>query len=168
MAITNTGKVKGKRYCCVGDDKIKFQLSRLLSSIITRCYSPKHKCYHNYGGRGIKVCDEWIGNGGLDNFYNWAISAGFTGEKNEKGYNVQQIDRIDNCKGYSPENCRWATKLEQANNTKTNLIVEYRGEKDSLANWCRKLNLPYMAVFLRIHRRKWGIERAFETPIKGR
>lgn len=55
-----------------------------MSSIITRCYSPKHKCYHNYGGRGIKVCDEWIGNGGLDNFYNWAISAGFTGEKMKK------------------------------------------------------------------------------------
>ena len=167
MAITNTGKQKGKRYCSIADNKLKMQLSRLLSSVIIRCYSPKHKYYKNYGGKGIKVCDEWICDGGLDNFYNWAIKSGFTGEKNEKGYNVQQLDRIDNSKGYSPENCRWATKIEQANNTKSNLIIEYNGEKDTLANWCRKLDMPYMTVFLRIHRRNWSVDKAFNTPIKG-
>ena len=163
---TNTGKIKGKRYCIIGDNKLKEQLNRVLSSIITRCYNKNHIEYENYGGKGIKVCDEWLGNYGLDNFYNWAIQNGFTGEKGKNGYNLLSIDRIDNNKGYSPENCKWANRIEQANNKSTTIWLEYNGKKNTLANFCRELNLPYHPVYLRIFRRKWSIEKALSIPIR--
>jgi hypothetical protein len=71
-----------------------------------RCYYPKDKCYHLYGGRGITVCDEWRNDFTL--FRDWALSHGYQDDLS--------IDRVDNDKGYFPDNCRWATAKEQANN----------------------------------------------------
>lgn len=163
---THLGKIKGRRYCLIGDNKLKKQLARVLSCMITRCYNTKHKEYKKYGAKGITICDEWIGAKGLDNFYEWATANGFSGEKDSKGYNVLSIDRIDNDKGYSPDNCRWATREQQARNKSTTIWVEYKGEKDTLKGFCKKLDLDYHAVFLRIYRRHWSIEKALSTPIQ--
>lgn len=86
------------------------RLHRIWAGMNKRCINPKSPYYYLYGGRGITVCDEWKHN--FQAFYDWALANGY----NEK----LSIDRIDNDKGYSPANCRWATASEQRKNQRRN------------------------------------------------
>ncbi|MBN2293007.1 MAG: helix-turn-helix domain-containing protein [Pirellulales bacterium] len=79
----------------------------VLHSMKHRCYNPRHNSYSRYGGRGIEICEEWLFD--ENQFYQWAINNGY-----EKGL---QIDRIDNSKGYAPENCRFVTPAQNQHNT---------------------------------------------------
>lgn len=105
----------------------------------SRCYNKNNKSYCRYGARGITICEQWHD---FKNFYNWAMENGFSEELS--------LDRIDNGKGYSPDNCRWATPIQQANNTRRNVIVEYNGEKKTVSEHCRDLGLNYNNVIFRL------------------
>ena len=135
----------------------KARIYKIFCQMRERCNKPKCKNYENYGGRGITVCDEWNGTDGFANFYKWSMEHGYTDKLS--------IDRIDNNKGYSPDNCRWTDNYTQANNTRKNVNITWNGETHSLSVWGRiKPNgLNYDILRSRL-RDGWSIERAFSEP----
>lgn len=109
-------------------------------SMKERCYNKHDKSYKNYGARGITVCDDWLHS--YPTFYEWAIKSGY-----EKGLS---IERIDNDKGYSPDNCKWADKTEQSRNRRNVIQVTYKGETKCLAEWARELGISRGTIKSRI------------------
>lgn len=120
----------------------------------SRCHNPKSPKHKVYFDRNITVCDEWAND--FEIFYYWAINNGYSEELT--------IDRIDNEKGYQPDNCRWTTQLEQQRNKRNNHNIHYNGETHCLTEWCELLGLNYRKTKSRINNLKWDIERAFTTP----
>lgn len=123
-----------------------------------RCYESGSDNYKWYGGRGIKVCDEWRNS--FENFYNWSMNNGYSKDLS--------IDRIDNNGNYEPSNCRWANREIQSNNRRTNIMITFQGETKSLTQWCRYFNVNYSTTKNRILNLGWDYEKAFSTPAKHR
>lgn len=117
----------------------------------TRCYNKNAKNYVHYGGRGIKICQEWLDD--FMNFYNWAMKNGYRDDLT--------IDRIDVNGNYEPSNCRWANSEQQANNKTNSSLFTYKGEEKTLTEWSRILGFNYETVKARIYK---GIP--FEEAIK--
>lgn len=123
------------------------------SAMIKRCENPNDKNYFRYGGRGIKVCDEWHD---FEVFYN-DIGKDLNGGLS--------IDRIDVNGNYEPSNCRAATPSEQANNTRRSIKVQYKDKTYHLPELAKELNIDYTLLYTRI-RKGWDVVRAVETPKK--
>ena len=120
--------------------------------IYRRCYVKTRRSYKDYGGRGIKICDEWLNS--FESFVLWAKNNGYASDLT--------IDRIDNNGNYCPENCRWVDRIVQANNKTSNHYLTYKGKTQSMMNWSRELNINYSTLRNRINIYKWSIEDAFE------
>jgi hypothetical protein len=116
-----------------------------------RCYNPKRDDYKHYGGRGIKVCDRWL-----------ASFSDFRADMGEcpKGLTLERNDVNGN---YEPDNCRWATRKEQSNNTRANIIVEWNGQNIRLRELCTILQLHYGTIYQRV-RNGWPMERVINEP----
>lgn len=119
-----------------------------------RCLNEHNERYHQYGGRGIKICDEWLES--FDNFAEWALSNGYAENLT--------LERIDVNGDYCPENCKWIPLQEQAFNKRDTKWVEYRGEHLQLKVLCERLGITYDTVHDRIYKRGWSIEEAIEKP----
>lgn len=115
-----------------------------------RCLDPSNERYADYGGRGITVCDRWM------EFSNFLADMG----RRPEG---KSLNRIDNDKNYCKENCEWATNLVQANNARSNIVIEMNGQKHTIAEWCRILNRNRQTVYVRIFK-GWDAVRALITP----
>ena len=126
---------------------------RTWQDMLTRCRSTDPARYALYGGRGITVCDRW-----LNSFENFLMDMG---PRPGLGYS---IDRKNNNLGYSPDNCHWATDIQQARNKRNNRIITINGESKTLPEWAEIHNKPQYLVRLRI-RRGWEPERALSTPV---
>lgn len=117
-----------------------------------RCVNPRPEVYSCYGARGITVCERWI-----DSFENFLEDMGPRPEG-------MTLDRKDGSKGYEPSNCRWATRLEQANNTRTNVRVNYKGQSVTIAELSRITGINQTTLGTRILRMGWSLERAMQKP----
>ena len=123
------------------------RLSSILCGMKTRCYNKNDKNYKLYGGRGIKICDEWLGKEGTYNFIKWAIKNGW---KEYDDITIQTVDRIDPNGDYCPENCRLATMKEQAINKRNTVKIIYNGVEKPLSIFCKEFNIPYGYAYGRI------------------
>ena len=134
------------------------RLKTIYSSMVSRCCKKEHRHYKYYGAKGITICDEWLKD--PQAFYDWAIESGFEYMPDKNGRNKLTIDRIDGTKGYSPNNCRWTTMVEQNNNKIDNIYFDYNGESRTLRDWCRILNLPYSKIYYRVYFKKQTFEQS--------
>lgn len=125
----------------------------IYTHMIGRCYNKSEAGYESYGGRGVSVCDEWKND--FSEFAKWAFAHGYGDELT--------LDRIDVNGNYCPENCRWATYKEQANNTRKNHIIQYHGETFTMREFCDKYHFSYSLLNSRLFR-GWDLEKAIETP----
>lgn len=124
--------------------------------MLQRCHNNNHSKYFKYGGRGIKVCDHW-----KDSFLNFLEDMG------TRGSDSYSIDRLDNDKGYTPENCAWRTIEEQNNNRgKFNLMVTYEGETKTASQWAKQYGIGAGTFIARINRYGWSTERALTTAVR--
>lgn len=119
----------------------------------SRCYLPSDCNYHNYGGRGIKVCDRWV-----NSFENFLADMG----RRPSG---MSIDRIDANKGYEPDNCRWTNDVTQANNRRNNRTITYKGETLTLAQWSKRLGGNPSLIRNRLNS-GWSVEKIVTTPVR--
>lgn len=124
--------------------------------MIKRCNNKNDKFYKDYGGRGIKVCDEWL--------HDFEIFFRDMGPKPSRKYS---IDRINNDGDYGPTNCRWVTTREQSRNTRRNVIIEIDGIILCLADWIERLHIMGNNIHEKIGarlRRGWSPLEALSTP----
>lgn len=134
------------------------RLANVWRNIINRCELPTMDKYKWYGGRGIKVCDEWHT---FSNFYEWAIENGYDEEAPRGEYT---IDRIDVDGDYKPSNCRWLTQKEQCYNRRTNRRIEINGEIRTVQEWCEILGVNRNLINNRLNQYHWDEKRALLEP----
>jgi len=118
-----------------------------------RCYREKHPMYNYYGGRGITVCDKWKDN--YTEFHKWSFANGYV-----EGLS---IDRINNNIGYSPDNCKWSSSIEQGRNRRNVKTITYKGETKTLSEWGEIMPANGNTIWQRLNY-GWPIDQALTTP----
>lgn len=118
-----------------------------------RCYDHNSQDFQNYGGRGIDVCESWR-----------SSFAAFFADMGKRPSSRHSLERLDNERGYSPENCIWATAIQQQRNKRSNRLITYNDETLCLAEWQERTGLPQGRIYDRLAH-GWSIEKALFTPV---
>lgn len=147
-------EISGSRFRKHGDTGSR--LYNIWRGMRDRCDNHRHATYDCYGGRGIRVCQEWRQSYAA--FKEWAASNGYAANL--------QLDRIDNDRGYEPTNCRFVTRVANCSNTRRTILIDAFGETKTLAEWTRdhRCNAPPRTVTRRIRQFGWSPEIAIATP----
>jgi hypothetical protein len=119
-----------------------------------RCLNPNHKRFSDYGGRGINVCERWV-----DSFDNFLSDMGYAPSKKHT------LERLENDKGYEPNNCAWVTNAEQQHNTRQNVILEFNGKKMTMMEWARETGIDFRTIHSRL-KAGWATEKILTTKTK--
>ncbi len=128
----------GSQFRTHGDSKSR--LYKIYYSIKKRCYNSAALNYNSYGARGVTMCEEWRTD--WTSFRDWALSNGYD--------DSLTIDRINVDGGYNPQNCRWVTRVAQANNRRTSKWITYQNETHTVAEWAKILDIPYKCIYKKI------------------
>ena len=146
---------------CLRDEKLRSRTKKhgmsqtpvhnVWTAMKQRCTNPSSPNWKNYGGRGIKVCKRWM------KFENFLKDMGEPPEG-------MSIDRVNNDGDYEPSNCRWSTRKQQNNNTRSNQRITFQGRTQTLTQWAEEYGLGRQQLYWRI-KRGWTIEKALQTPI---
>ena len=139
-----------------GQSRVGFETKeyRTWVAMLQRCNLKSSAVYHDYGGRGITVCDRWANS-----------FSEFFADMGKAPTDKHSIDRIDNDSGYFPENCRWATKFEQDRNKRSSKFITYRGQSKLIIDWAKITGLNKNTIYYRLHT-GWSIEDALTTPVR--
>jgi hypothetical protein len=124
---------------------------RIWSLVHDRCMNPRNRTYDRHGGRGIKLCERWMT---FRNFYE---------DMGQRPSSDHSIDRIDNNGNYEPGNCRWATRIEQANNRRSNVLLTFEGRTLTAKQWSRETGLSWETIRKRL-KRGWSDEKTLTVP----
>lgn len=130
------------------------RIDHIYKGMIARCEKETAINYERYGGRGIHVCDEWKQN--KIKFFEWAFENGYSDDLT--------LDRIDNNKDYSPDNCKWSTVEEQNNNRRSSRYIEAFGQRKTLAEWSKTTGIKIGTLWERL-RKGWCVERALTQEV---
>lgn len=134
---------------CINHGLSKTRVFSVWRSMKDRCCNKSNNQYKNYGERGITICEEWRKD--FLSFYSWSMNNGYADNLT--------IDRIDNNKGYSPDNCRWSTMKEQQNNRRNNHKLTYNGKTQTLSEWADEIGVKQNTLLYRF-KRGWTVDRA--------
>lgn len=138
-------------------DLSKTRLYKIWTDMRKRCVNSKHWAFNRYGGRGITVCEEWQE---FIPFYEWAM---------ENGYEEHlTLDRVDNNQNYSPSNCRWATRKEQANNKSNTVLCRLHDMEYTISQLSDISGISRNTLYNRIFVYGWSVEKAVSVPVRGR
>lgn len=128
------------------------RLYHIWENMIQRCTNERNDNYPNYGARGVTICNDWVD---FAPFYEWSMSNGYS--------DGLTLDRVNVDGNYSPENCRWATTKEQANNKRDSRFIEYGGMRMTITEWAEHVNMPANRLRSRLDR-GWSFEDAISKP----
>lgn len=156
-AITDCGCGKSKR---TTERNLKHggassRLYNIWIKMRDRCKNPNSQDWGLYGGKGVKVCQDW--DSSFELFREWSLANGYDDTKT--------IDRRNSDGDYCPDNCRWTTSEVQANNTSRNRKICYKGETLTISEASKKYGIDYSVLKSRITSYNWPVEKAIETPV---
>lgn len=148
------GATKSCSRICTTGNPSKHPLYQTWDGIKKRCYQENATGYKNYGGRGIKMCDEW-----KNSFWT------FVSDMGEKPFSACTIERLDTNKDYNKNNCIWATAEQQANNRRNNIYITYQNKIYTLFGICKLLNLKHSTIYWRLIKSNLSAQEYFNKYI---